>query len=144
MIDITKCIGCRKGVWPLIKKDDQYLHLDVFASEDAGATYECLNSDKIGDQLVPIEGRGTFKPNSELLEIFFFQEAWWEDIIYLCRETFSQHSETADFLNSKHEGKTLITSSNEIIEEKLLNKAKENSIDVSEETYPNLLLWKNC
>jgi hypothetical protein len=144
MIDITKCIGCRKGIWPLIKKDDQILHLDLFSSAESGATYECLNSNEIEEFLDPIEGRGTLKPNSELLKVYTFQELWWEDILSLCHTVFSNPKDIADFFNSKQDSKSLIYLSNIAIENKLLAEAKVKQVEITQDEYSNLLLWNNC
>jgi hypothetical protein len=143
MIDITTCIGCRKGVWPLIYKDNKYYHVDLFSSAESGAQYECLNSDEIGEYLVKIEGKGTLKPNPELDEVYTAQEFWWEDILTLCHEVFKDPNDIADLFNSKINSKSLITSENIDIENALIKLAKDKYIEITQQKYPDLLLWKN-
>ncbi len=143
MIDITTCIGCRKGVWPLIYKDNKHYHVDLFSSADSGAQYECQNSDTIGEYLVEIEGKGTLKPNSELDKVYTFQEFWWEDILTLCHKIFKEPGEIAKLFNTKVDSKSLIDSPNSIIETTLLDLAKDKNIEITQDEYPDLLLWKN-
>lgn len=40
MIDVTKCMGCRRGVNLFTEKDGEYIHVDLFATYEAGAIFK--------------------------------------------------------------------------------------------------------
>ena len=82
-IDVTKCLGCRKGISHFTKKDGEYRHFDLFASPEAGAIYRCENTDTIGEYLT--EGKpDMYYTEDDDIKYFFDQQGyWWEDIIDL-------------------------------------------------------------
>jgi len=101
MIDVTKCIGCRKGVRLFTEKDGEYTHFDLFATPEAGASFKCENSETIGKLLVKNGDRGTLLPNDELKKLFATQEFWWEDIIDLAYATLKEQSRGSEFFHDR-------------------------------------------
>jgi len=141
-LDVGKCIICRKGVSLFTEKDGEYLHIDLFATSEAGASYKCENSATIGKFLIKNGDRGTLLPNENSKEFFSKQEMWWEDIISLAYDTFKEQSKVAEFFNTGKKGDMIWNKSNAEIENKLLAYASDNGIDVNEDAYPNLIKWK--
>ena len=70
MIDVTKCIGCRKGTSLFFEKDGEYIHVDLFATPESGSACKCENSETIGNFLMKNGDRGTFIPNEQSKEFF--------------------------------------------------------------------------
>jgi len=90
MIDITKCIGCRKGINLFVKeKDGSYTHIDLFATPEAGESFKC-HTPNIGNYIESNEDRGTYLPKEEFKEFFREQSFWWDDIICLARNVFGK------------------------------------------------------
>jgi hypothetical protein len=142
MIDVTKCIGCRKGI-PLFTKDENgYAHTDLFASYGSGVTYKCENSDIIGDYLIPNGDKGTLLPNEELKVFFLNQEMWWDDIISLIHDVLKDTKLVQEFFNDGEKGNMTWNLSNEEIEEKISFLAIKEGFFINEEDYPDLLMWK--
>ena len=141
MIDVTKCIGCRKGVSLFTEKDGEYTHVDLFATPEAGASYKCENSETIGKLLVKNGDRGTFLPNDELKKFFEKQEFWWEDIIDLAYAILKEQSKVSEFFNDGEKGDMMWNKPNLEIENALLALADIEGIKVDEEAYPDLIKW---
>lgn len=140
MIDVTKCIGCKKGVSLFSKHDGVYHHMDLFATREVGAEYPCRNSEDIQKYLVENEGHGTYLPNEELKLWFKEQEFWFEDIIDLSWKVFPEGNK--DFFNRNvKEGTKVWNLSNEELEKELLREAETAGIEVTEEEYPNLEIF---
>ncbi len=142
-IDVTKCIGCRKGVSMFTIKEGVYIHHDLFASAEAGASYKCNNTATIGNYLVKNGERGTFLPNDNAEEFFDKQESWWEDIITLAYNTFKEQKFVSDFFNGGNDGSKVLNLPNVELENKLLANAKEKGIEITEDKYPYLILWES-
>ena len=141
MIDVTKCIGCRKGVSLFTEKDGEYTHVDLFATPEAGASYKCENSETIGKLLVKNGDRGTFLPNDELKKFFEKQEFLWEDIIDLAYAILKEQSKVSEFFNDGEKGDMMWNKPNLEIENALLALADIEGIKVDEEAYPDLIKW---
>lgn len=142
MIDVTKCIGCRKGVSLFTEKDGEYTHVDLFATPEAGSSFKCENSETIGKLLVKNGDKGTLLPNDELKKFFEKQEFWWEDIIDLAYATFKEQSKVSEFFNDGEKGNMMWNKTNLEIENSLLALAEIEGIKVDEEAYPDLIKWK--
>lgn len=142
MIDVTKCIGCRKGVSLFTEKDGEYIHLDLFATPEAGASFKCKNSEIIGKHLVPNGDRGTLLPNEELKRFYEKQEFWWENIIDLAYATLKEQSKVSEFFNNGEKGNMIWNKPNIDIENKLLVLAEKECVKVDEEAYPDLIKWQ--
>ena len=78
-IDIEKCGACKAGLELFVKQDDEWFHVDLFATFEAGAMYVCENSDVIEEYLVKNGDKGTWLPNEELEALFREQELKNED-----------------------------------------------------------------
>ena len=142
MIDITKCIGCRKGVSLFTEKDGEYTHVDLFATPEAGASFKCENSETIGELLVKNGDRGTLLPNDELKKLFAKQEFWWQDIIDLAYATLMEQSRVSEFFNDGEKGAMMWNKPNLEIESALLALAEIKGVKVDEEDYPDLIKWQ--
>ena len=142
MIDVTKCIGCRKGVSLFTEKDGEYTHIDLFATPEAGASFKCENSEIIGKHLVPNGDRGTLLPNEDLERFFEKQEFWWEDIIDLAYATLKEQSKVSEFFNSGEKGNMVWNKQNVDIENELLALADKEGVKVDKEDYPYLIKWQ--
>jgi len=142
-IDVTKCIGCRKGISLFIEDNGVYTHMDLFATREAGASYKCENSEVIGKYLVKNGDRGTFLPNEELKELLGKQELWWEEIVTLAYESLKEQKEVSAFFNEGEVGKKTWNLPNIEIENKLLAIAVEKGIEINQDNYPYLLKWEN-
>ena len=141
-IDVTKCLGCRKGISLFTEKNGEYTHVDIFATPEAGASYKCENSETIGNFLMKNGDRGTLLPNEELKAFFTKQEIWWEDIISLAYDTLKEQKMVSEFFNGREKDNRTWNLPNIEIENKLLAIASENGIEVNEETYPDLIRWE--
>lgn len=142
-IDVTKCLGCRKGIGAFTEKDGEYFHFDLFATPEAGAIYKCENSETIGKYLIKNGDKGIMLPNEIAKEFFNKQEMWWEDIISLAHDTLKEQKMVSDFFNQGEKDSKTWNLPNVDIENKLLSIAYENGIDVNEEIYPDLIKWAN-
>ena len=140
-IDVTKCLGCRKGISLFTEKDGEYAHVDLFATPEAGACYKCENSETIGKYLMKNGDRGTLLPNEIAKDFFTKQEMWWEDIISLAYDNLKEQKMVSEFFNSGEKGNRTWNLANVDIENKLLAIASENGIDINEEAYPDLIKW---
>lgn len=134
MIDTTKCPGCRKGERLFIQRDGEWIHVDLFATAEAGIQYKCENSDVIGPLLVPNGDKGTFLPNADFSVFLMEQEMWFEDILGIAFQVIEFPAERNKLLWSN----TLDYE----IEVFLLEMAEEQGIEVTEETHPFLRSWK--
>lgn len=143
MIDVTKCIGCRKGISAFTKEKDGYNHLDLFATPEAGAIFHCENSDVIGGFLKENDNKGgIYVPNYELKEVLDFQSFWWEDIMSLAYDTLKEQEKVSAFFNEGETGNMMWNKPNVEIETSLLAIAGKEGVKVDEESYPDLLKWK--
>lgn len=142
MIDVTKCIGCRKGVSLFTEKGGEYTHVDLFATPEAGASYKCENSETIGELLVNNSDRGTLLPNEELKQFFEKQEFWWEDIIDLAYTTLKEQDNVSEFFNGDDKGNMMWNKPNLEIENGLLALAEKEGVTVDKEAYPDLIKWQ--
>jgi len=142
MIDVTKCMGCRKGISLFTEKDGEYTHVDFFATPEAGASFKCENSETIGKHLVVNGDRGTLLPNEDLKKFYEKQEFWWEDIIDLAYDTLKEQSKVSDFFNNGEKDNMMWNKSNVEIENGLLALAEIEGIKVDEEGYPDLIKWQ--
>ena len=135
MIDVTKCIGCRKGIYPFIKNGDKnYSHLDFFATAEAGAIYSCENSDVVGEFLVDYPEDGKSLPTKSFLDFLDRQSDWWEDMVTLANDILEDPEEVLTFFNENG----LWNKSNEEIEKALVKLASSKEFLIHEEDYPNL------
>ena len=143
-IDVTKCMGCRKGISLFFKDEEGYNHVDLFASAEAGAQYKCENSDSIGEYLIGNDASSKYLPKEgDVKEFFDFQEMWWEDIIDLVYDVFKDQGKVTAFFNEGEKDNRTHNLPNEEIEAKLLVLAKENNIQITKDQYPDLLKFKN-
>jgi hypothetical protein len=135
-INVTKCIGCRKGISLFTEKDGEYTHVDIFATPEAGSLYKCENSEIIGSFLMKNGENGTLLPNEESKAFFTKQAMWWEDIISLAYDTLKEQTGVSKFFNDG-----TINLTNIEIENKLVAIALLNGIELNEEVYPDLIRW---
>lgn len=142
MIDVTKCLGCRKGIDVWTKQDDKLKHFDFFASADAGAIYDCKTLEI--EQYLEENENGMLRPKKEYDSFFKNQSFWWEDILTLAYDIFQSPEEVKDFFNRGDSDNRMHNRSNEDIEDTLVNLADLNDILVDEETYPDLKRFKIC
>ena len=142
MIDVTKCLGCRKGIDVWTKQEDKIKHFDFFASAEAGAIYDC-ETPGIEEHLIENEN-GMLRPKEEYDSFFKNQSFWWEDILDLAYEVFKSPTVVQEFFNSGKEGELIHTLPNERIEKTLVNMANVAGVVVDEDTYPDLIRFKNC
>ena len=140
MIDVTKCLGCRKGIDVWTKRDDKIKHMDLFASADAGSMYDC-ETPGIEEHLIENEN-GMLRPKPEFKSFFEKQSWWWDDILDLAYEVFQSSSVVQEFFNSGKEGELIHTLPNERIENALVNMANVAGVVVNEDTYPDLIQFK--
>ncbi len=143
-LDVTQCIGCRKGIGLFIKeKDKTFTHLDLFATPEAGASYKCSNQKEIKKHVKLNKGKGTYLADDELQEFYDFQEAWWYDFIELASNVFEGDDELNKFFNTGVKGDKVWNQNNVVMEGVLLKIAKDKNVEVTEEDYPDLLKWKS-
>jgi hypothetical protein len=140
MIDVTKCLGCRKGIDVWTKREGKLKHFDFFASADAGAIYDC-ETPGIEEHLIENEN-GMLRPKDEFKSFFEKQSWWWEDILELAYAIFQDPSDVKDFFNSGPEDERMHNLPNETIEWTLINLAEEAGIVVDDEMYPDLIRFK--
>jgi hypothetical protein len=140
MIDVTKCLGCRKGIDVWTKQEDKLKHFDFFASADAGAIYDCETLEI--EQYLEENENGMLRPKKEYDSFFANQSFWWEDILTLAYDVFQSPEEVKDFFNGGDSDNRMHNRSNEDIEDTLVNLADLNDIVVDEETYPDLKRFK--
>lgn len=142
--DVTKCLGCRKGIDFFIKRDGKLYHLDMFATSDAGASYECYNQDVVFNHLMENGDRGTYSPDAELAEFYEKQDFWWEDISRITLTIFEEDVDKINsFLIQNKDGKAFLELPNEVIEEITLQLACDKGIIIDEDVYPDLIKWED-
>lgn len=139
--NIDKCIGCKKGIDLWTKKNNILYHLDLFATAEAGSSYECITPN-ILDYIEPNGNNGTYLPKEEYKNIFREQDYWWEDIIDLSYKIFIEAEMVSQFFNKEICGGKLYQMSNIYIENTLLKLAIDANIEISEENYPDLIKYK--
>jgi len=141
MIDVTKCLGCRKGVDIWQEKDGVIKHVDLFATPEAGAVYEC-ETPNIRD-FIELNKNGMLISKPEYKQFFEKQSFWWDDILNLAYEVFKDDSSAVkDFFNSGTVDEKMHNLPNETIEWTLINMAEEAGIVVDEDGYPDLIKFK--
>lgn len=141
MIDVTKCLGCRKGIDIWQEKDGVIKHMDLFATAEAGAIYEC-ETPNIRD-FIELNKNGMLISKEEFKQFFEKQSFWWEDIINLAYVVFENDPEAVkNFFNRGSKKERMHNLSNETIEWTLLNIAEEKEVVVDKDEYPDLLKWK--
>jgi hypothetical protein len=139
MLDVTKCIGCRKGIGIFTKEPHGYNHVDVFNTIESGAIFRCKNSSVIGQYLIKNENTGTYLPNKEFKEFLLNQGSWWGDILDILYEIFqSSEDDINEFFNTEIKGKKLWNLPNQRIEEKVLQLADKNNLEIRMIIYPDL------
>lgn len=138
----NSCLGCRKGISLFTEENGEYTHVDLFATREAGASYKCKNSETIGEFLIKNGDKGTLLPNDQLKAILEKQEMWWEDIISLAYDTFKEQKMVSDFFNDGLKDNKTWNLPNIEIENKLLEIALKNGIEVTKDTYPHLIIWE--
>lgn len=145
MINICNCIGCRKGISLFLKKDDQFFHLDFFATPEAGVHFPCANSPEVGNYLIAKNDDDfMFTPNEELSEIYDKESDWFEDIVTLVQNCFYQDQEQVNgFFMEENNGIKRWQKSNEDLEEDVLVLAITHGIKPTKEDYPDLLINQN-
>lgn len=143
-IDSGKCIGCRKGVYPWQKnKDGDYEHIDLFATQAAGAIYKCANSKEIEPYIYErADSKGVYRPNEELKEFLNQEDFWFEDIVNLAHRIFDDWEKVKEFFDMGEEGKKNWQLPKEELEGALYAMAKAVNIEVTEEEYPDFAMWK--
>lgn len=147
MVDVVKCLGCRKGIDTWQENDGELHHFDFFATKEAGAIYKCNNSEelkKIGLDKIERNGLLTPKKDSDLDIFFKEQEFWWEDYVELLWEIFKTQEEVNKYFNEDtfDNGTILGKLSNEELEELILKEAFAHDVEVTEDNYPDLYVWK--
>jgi hypothetical protein len=143
-LDVTQCIGCRKGIGLFIKdKDKKFIHLDLFATPEAGESYTCTNQKEIKKHLKKNGNKGTYLADGELAEFYEKQDAWWYDFIELASNTFEDNDELNKFFNAGEQGDKVWNQPNNIMEGVLLKVADGKNIEITKEDYPDLLKWNH-
>jgi len=140
MIDVTKCLGCRKGIDIWTDQEGTIKHLDFFATAEAGATYKCETPDI--ENYIERNENGMLISKEEYKSFFEKQSFWWEDIIELAYAVLQDPSDVKDFFNSGEEGDRMHNLINETIEWTLVNMAEEAGIVVDEDSYPDLIKFR--
>ena len=140
-IDVTKCLGCRKGISLFIENNGEYTHVDLFTTPEEGTSLRCENSETIGKYLMKNGDKGTLLPNEESKSFFAKQEMWWEDIISLAYDTLKEQEMVVEFFNDGEKDNRTWNLPNVEIENKLLEIASANGIEVNEDAYPDLIKW---
>ncbi len=145
MVDVKVCFGCRQGISTFSLHDDgKFYHVDLFATREAGAMYHCENS----KELAPYLNRNgnppskTYLANPELDAFYREQGHWWQDAIQLAHDVIKEEEKVLDFFMNDKENSILYKWSNDQIETALLALAVNNKIEVKQEDYPDLLIWK--
>ena len=140
-LDVTKCMGCKKGLTLFFKDDKGFKHVDLFSSYASGSEYKCENSDTVGEFLYE-QTSSKYLTKEEFMQMFKDQDFWWEDIIDLAHAILKESKDVTDFFNEGEPGKMNWNLSNEDLESKLLELAKENDISTPEDSYPDLIKFK--
>ena len=142
-VDVTQCIGCRKGIGLFIKeKDKTFTHLDLFATPEAGESYKCTNQDVIKKHVKENKGKGTYLADDELQEFYTKQDEWWYDFIEVASVVFEDNGELNKFFNQGEKGNKMWNQPNKVMEDALLEIAEEMSVEIRKDDYPDLLKWK--
>lgn len=140
IINVGRCMGCRKGIYPFTFNNGIYNHLDMFYSPEEGALMKCGNSDVIGNYLIENKESGMLMPTEDLKELYIEQENWWQDIIYLANTIFDEdHEKIGAFFNEGEKGNMVWNLSNVDIENKLLALADVKGMVITKEDYECLL-----
>lgn len=143
MIDTGKCIGCQRGIQLFMKKKNgEFIHVDLFFSSEAGANFTCANQEEVAKHLKKNRGKGTYLPDKELGEFYDKQAMWWYTIEDICWEVFKDGKDIVDFFNQGEKGNKMWNQTNEVIEKALLEIAEEKGVEIKEEDYPDLILFK--
>lgn len=138
MIDIKKCIGCRKGISLFREIDSEFFHVDIIG----GVQYKCENSNEIKPYLILNKSKSFYLPNDYLRPKFINQELWWEDILQLAYKVFSTKEEVLNFFNEGNINERVWNKSNVEIENLLLQLAEKKKINVTKDDFPFLLKFK--
>jgi len=142
-LDVTQCIGCRKGIGLFIKeKDKTFTHLDLFATPEAGHSYKCTNQKIIEKHVKKNKGKGTYLADDELQAFYIDQEDWWYDFIDLASDTFTNNDELNEFFNRGEKGDKMWNKPNNVMEIELLTIARERGVEVIKDYYPSLIKWR--
>ena len=141
MIDITKCYGCNKGIDSFVKNDEGlWEHWELFGNPESGQIFSCQNSEEVEPHLVENEVKGgIFLAKGELRDFYAEQSFWWEDILELIVKIFPYKSERVEFASRPD---SLFKRPNVELEKDLLEKADMAGLVITEEEYPDLLIWQ--
>ena len=141
MIDVTKCLGCRKGIDIWTDQDGTIEHFDFFATAEAASVYKCETPDI--ENFIERNKNGMLISKPEYKQFFEKQSFWWDDILNLAYEVFKDDSSAVkDFFNSGTVDERMHNLPNETIEWTLINMAEEAGIVVDEEEYPDLIKFR--
>jgi hypothetical protein len=140
-INVTTCMGCKKGIESFVLMENQFFHLDLFATPGEGHQFKC-NSENIGDILIKSDN-GVFFPDTEHEVLFREQSFWWTEILTLAMDVFGSDEAILEFLNTGESGKKMWNNTNDVIEKELISIAENKGIVIDATTYPDLLLWNN-
>jgi hypothetical protein len=145
MVDVKVCFGCRQGISAFtLHEDGNYYHLDLFDTGSTGAIAPCINSNKLAPHLHP-DGNPiskTYLANPELEAFYREQGRWWQDALQLAYDVLKEDKKVVEFLMNDDEKSVLYTWTNDAIEIALLGYAAIRNLEVKQEDYPDLLLWK--
>jgi phage pi2 protein 07 len=130
-------LGCRKGVDLWQEKDGVIKHVDLFATAEAGAVYEC-RTPNIRD-FIELNQNGILISKPEYKQFFEKQSFWWEDILNLAHEVFKGDSSA---VNGGTVDERVHHLPNETIESTLINMAEEAGVPVDKEEYPDLIKFR--
>ena len=122
----TNCFLCKKGVYPFVKKDNEYMHYGLFGEGSGKCT--TIN---IKELLYENKGHGTYLPNPDFLKFLNEQANWWEDLSYIINKVSENTSITTDDLvkNIKISWACLK------IENAILEIASNNNLEITEEDF---------
>jgi hypothetical protein len=141
MIDITKCLGCRKGIDIWTDQDGTIEHFDFFATADSASVYKCETPDI--ENFIEKNKNGMLIAKPEYKKFFEKQSFWWEDILDLAYQVFNDDpTAVKDFFNSGTVDERVHSLSNETIELTLLNMAEAAGLEINEEDYPDLIKFR--
>lgn len=137
-------MGCRKGVFPFSKNDNgRFEHIDIFATPEAGAIYECKNSEEVEQYLTQDESRGNiWMPTDEFKDFLNDEFCWFEEIIELAYKVLSESDRVKEFFEMGEDGDRNWQLPKHELEGALIAMAKAVNIDVKQEDYPEFSIWK--
>lgn len=135
-LDVTKCIGCRKGTLPFTHVRKGYIHhLDLFASAEAGEMYPCANKDVVEKHLTTTS-RGIYDTSPELSEVMNWQASWWDDIMTILHAMFKgKWPEATDYINNSG----VLAMSNKDMEDFIIRDAIKMGIVIDADKCPDLI-----